>query len=324
MDVLDRRRRLVIAMAAVGLAWPSGTAAQQPRVYRVGLIANQPPLIRAFVDGLRELGYVEGQNLALEIRDNRGNVELSPRMAAELVERKVDVILAPTTVAVRAAKQVAGSIPIVFAVAGDPVASGFVESLAKPGGNITGVTILSPQLAAKRLQIFKEAFPSTSRMGGVLASADTTPAQVKAIENAAAALGITFVSEAFERADQLPDVEGRLKRSRLDSLYILESGTSLSNRTPIADMALRAKLPTLAATREYTEAGALMSYGVDYADCYRQAAGYVDKILKGAKPADLPVVQADKYDFVVNARTARALGVTIPRELLLRADKVIE
>jgi putative ABC transport system substrate-binding protein len=281
-------------------------------------------LIHAFVEGLRELGYVEGQNLALEIRDNRGNVELSPRLAAELVDRKVDVILAPTTVAVRAAKQVAGSIPIVFAVAGDPVASGFVESLAKPGGNITGVTILSPQLAAKRLQLFKEAFPATSRMGGILATADTTAAQVKAVERAAAALGITLVAEAYEREDQLRDVEARLKQSTLHALYILESGTSLIHKALIADIALRLRLPSLAATREYVEAGALIGYGVVYAACYRQAAGYVDRILKGAKPADLPVAQADKYDFVVNARTARALGVTIPRDLMLRADKVVD
>ena len=324
MNTFHPRRRIVTALAAAGLAFPLGAVAQQPRVHRIGLIANQPSLIRAFVDGLRELGYVEGQNLALEIRDNRGNVELSPRLAAELVERKVEVILAPTTAAVRAAKQATGSIPIVFAVAGDPVASGFVESLAKPGGNITGVTILSPQLAAKRLQLFKEAFPSTSRMGGILASADTTPAQVKAIEKAANALGIALVSEAFERADQLRAIEDRLKASGVDSLYILESGTTLSNRALIGDMALRAKLPTLAATREYAEAGALMSYGVDYSACYRQAARYVDKILKGARPADLPVAQADKYDLVVNARTARALGVTIPRDLLVRADKVID
>jgi putative ABC transport system substrate-binding protein len=235
----------------------------------------------------------------------------------------VDVILAPTTLAVQAAKRVGSSTPIVFAVAGDPVASGFVETLAKPSGNITGVTILSPQLASKRLQIFKEAFPFTSRMGA-LSTVATTLAQVKAVERAAKALGITLVFESFERADQLHDLEDRLKKSRLDSLYILESTITLSNRTLIADLALRAKMPTLAPTREFVEAGALISYGVDYAACYRKAAVYVEKILKGARPADLPVEQADKYDLVVNAKTAKALGVTIPRELLLRADKVIE
>lgn len=314
----------MISLAMVGVAAPLRALAQERKVHRLGLIANQPPLIRAFVDGMRELGYVEGQNLVLEIRDNRGNVALTPGMAAELVERKVDLILAPTTAATRAAKQVAGTIPIVFAVAGDPVASGFVESLAKPGGNITGVTILSPQLAAKRLQVFKDAFPTTSRMGGIVASGDTTTAQVKSVERAAEALGIALVTEAYARGDQLREVEDRLKHARVDSLYILESGTNLIHRTLIADMALRAKLPALAATREYAEAGVLMAYGVDYAACYRQAASYVDKILKGARPADLPVAQADKYDFVVNARTATALGVTIPRDLMLRADKVIE
>jgi putative ABC transport system substrate-binding protein len=316
------RRRLTIALPVAALVAPLRAFGQQRRVYRLGVIANNPPLVKAFLDAIRELGYVEGQNLALEVRDNGGNIALTPGMAAELVERNVDVILAPTTVAVRAAKKVAGRIPIVFAVAGDPVASGFVESLAKPGGNITGVTILSPQLAAKRLQIFREAFPSASRMGGIVASTDTTPAQVQAVERAAEALGITLVTESFERPEQLRDVEDRLRRSRLDSLYILESGTTLHNRTFIADMALRAKLPTLAATREYVDAGALISYGVDYADCYRRAAVYVDKILKGAKPADLPVEQAAKYDLVVNARTATALGVTIPRELLVRAEVI--
>jgi putative ABC transport system substrate-binding protein len=231
--------------------------------------------------------------------------------------------MAPTTLPAQAAKRVGGSTPIVFAVAGDPVASGLVESLAKPGGNVTGVTILSPELAGKRLQIFKQAFPATSRMGA-LGSPDTTSAQVKAVERAAKALGITLISESFERADQLRDVENRLKRSRVDSLYVLESTTPFINRAPIADLALRAKLPTLASTRGYVEAGALMSYGVDYAACYRRAAVYVDKILKGARPADLPVEQPDKYDLAVNAKTAKALGVTIPRELLLRADRVIE
>jgi len=272
---------------------------------------------------MRQLGYVEGKNLVLEVKDSRGKAELLPRMAAELVERNVDLIMAPTTLPAQAAKRAGSATPIVFAVAGDPVASGLVETLAKPGGNVTGVTILSPQLASKRLQIFKEAFPSTSRMGA-LAGSDTTPAQVKAVERAAKALGITLVSESFERAEQLRDVESRLRRSRLDSLYILESTIPFFNRALIAALALRAKLPTLAATREYAEAGALISYGVDYEACYRRSAVYVDKILKGARPADLPVEQVAKYDLVVNVGTARALGVTIPRELLLRADRVLE
>lgn len=317
------RRRLVISLSAVGFASPFGAFAQQRSVYRLGLlIVGNFLLIDAFLDAMRELGYVEGKNLALEVKNYGGNVELLPRMAAELVERNVDLILTGNTAATQAAKRVGGSIPIVFATVGDPVASGFVETLAKPGGNITGVTVLSPQLASKRLQIFKEAFPFASRMG-MLAS-DSTPAQVKGVERAAKALGITVVFESYQRADQLRDVEVRVKRSRLDSLYILEASTNVLNRALIADLALRAKLPTLAASRELAEAGALMSYGVDYAACYRRAAVYVDKILKGARPADLPVEQADKYDLVVNAKTAKALGVTIPRELLLRADKVIK
>jgi putative ABC transport system substrate-binding protein len=318
------RRRLVVSLSAVGLALPLGAFAQQPRVYRLGLLhTGNALLVDAFLDAMRELGYVEGKNLALEVRDARGKPELLSRMAAELVERKVDVIMAPTTLPAQAAKRTGSTTPIVFAVAGDPVASGLVATLGKPGGNVTGVTILSPQLAGKRLQIFKEAFPSTSRMGA-LAGSDTTPAQVKAVERAAKALGITLVSESFERADQLRDVESRLKKSRLDSLYILESTIPFFNRAAIADLALRAKLPTLAATREYAEAGALISYGVDYAACYRRSAIYVDKILKGARPADLPVEQVAKYDLWVNVKTAKALGVTIPRELLVRADKVIE
>jgi putative ABC transport system substrate-binding protein len=318
------RRRLVISLWAVGFASSFGAFAQPGRVYRLGLLhTGNDGLIRVFLDAMRELGYIEGKNVALEIRDSRGKVELLPGMAAELVERNVDLILAPTTVPAQAAKAAAGSTPIVFAAAGDPIASGLVATLAKPGGNITGVTILSPQLASKRLQLFKGAFPSTSRMGA-LASSDTTQAQVKAVERAAKALGITLVSELFERADELRDVENRLKRSRVDSLYILESTIPLLNRVAIADLALRAKLPTLAPTREYAEAGALMSYGVDYAACYRRSAVYVDKILKGARPADLPVEQVAKYELTVNAKTAKALGVTIARELLLRADKVIE
>jgi putative ABC transport system substrate-binding protein len=318
------RRRLVISLSAVGFASPFGAFAQPGRVYRLGVLhTGNDALIGVFVDAMRELGYIEGKNLALEVKTVRGNAGLLSRGAAELVEHHVDLILAPTTLPAQAAKRVGGSTPIVFAVAGDPVASGLVETLAKPGGNITGVTIISPQLASKRLQIFKEAFPFASRMGA-LGGSDTTPAQVKAVDRAAKALGITVVFESFERADQLRDVENRLKRSRLDSLYVLESTIPFSNRALIADLALRAKLPILAATREYVEAGALMSYGVDYAACYRRSAVYVDKILKGAKPADLPVEQVAKYDLVVNAKTAKAFGVTIPRELLLRADKVIE
>jgi putative ABC transport system substrate-binding protein len=321
---MDTRRRLVIWLSAAGVVSPLRAFAQQSRVYRLGLLhTGNQLLIGAFLDAIRELGYIEGKNLALEVRDARGKAELLPRMAAELVERKVDVIMAPTTLPAQAAKRVGSSTPIVFAVAGDPVASGLVETLGKPGGNLTGVTILSPQLASKRLQIFKEAFPSTARMGA-LAGTDTTPAQVKSVEQAARALGITLVSESFERAEQLRDVENRLKRSRLDSLYVLESTIPFFNRARIAELALRAKLPTLAATREYAEAGALISYGVDYAVCYRRAAVYVDKILKGARPADLPVEQPAKYDLFVNATTAKALGITIPRELLLRADKIIE
>jgi putative ABC transport system substrate-binding protein len=317
------RRRLVISLSAVGFASPFGAFAQQRRVYRLGLLVVGNSLLNnAFLDAMRELGYVEGKNLALEVKRFGGNAQLLPRMAAELVERNVDLIVTSNTRATHAAKQVAGSIPIVFATVGDPVGSGFVETLAKPGGNITGVTVLSPQLAGKRLQIFKEAFPFVSRMG--LLASDSTSAQVKAIERAAKALDITTVFESFERSDQLADVEVRLKRSRLNSLYILEASTSLLYRTPIANMALRTNLLSLAPTREFVEAGAFISYGVDYAACHRRAAAYVDKILKGARPADLPVEQANKYDLVVNTKTAKALGVTIPRDLLLRADKVIE
>lgn len=319
-----KRRQFVArlgGMTAVGFASPFGAFAQQGRVYRLGLLVANPFLYNAFIDGMRELGYVEGKNLALEVKDYGGNVELLPRLAGELVERKVDLILATNTAATHAAKRVAGSIPIVFATVGDPVGSGFVETLAKPGRNITGVTVLSPQLASKRLQIFKEAFPSASRMG--LLASDSTLAQVKAIERTAKSLGITVVFESYQHPEQLHDVEVRLKKSHVDSLYILEASVNVLNRTLIADMALRAKLPTLAASRELVEAGALFSYGVDYAACHRRAAVYVDKILKGEKPADLPVEQASNYDLALNARTAKALDVTIPRELLLRADKVI-
>jgi putative ABC transport system substrate-binding protein len=318
------RRRLIISLSAAGLAAPFGAFAQQRRVYRLGLLhTGNDLLLRSFLDAMQELGYVEGKNLALEVQNARGKPELLSRMAAELAERNLDVIMAPTTLPAQAAMRAAASTPIVFAVAGDPVASGLVDTLPKPGRNVTGVTILSPQLASKRLQIFKEAFPSTARMGALGAS-DTTPAQVKAVQQAAKALGITLISESFERADQLPEVENRLKRSRLDALYVLESSIPFFNRRLIAELALRAKLPTLAATREYAEDGVLMSYGVDYAANYRRSAVYVDKILKGARPADLPVEQPAKYDLFVNASTAKALGITIPRELLLRADKILE
>jgi putative ABC transport system substrate-binding protein len=285
------------------------------------------PNIRAFVQGLRSLGYAEGSNHVLERRSAEGRVERIGDIVAELVRLKPDVIVTTTTPIARQAKAATVTVPIVMATSWDPVNSGIVQSLARPGGNITGLTlVVNSEIEAKRLELLKTMLPGVSRvayLGNRKDGEDWEGRIGKSVRAAAPALGVTLVLVEFSPR-QYGDAFARISRARAEALYVTSYPTALTDRAVIVDLATRARLPSSFAFREAVEAGALMSYGTKLADNFHRAAGYVDKILKGAKPADLPVEQATKFELVINVKTAKALGLTIPPSLLQRADQVIE
>jgi len=273
---------------------------------------------------LRDLGYVEGKNIAIEFRWAE-RVEQLPEMAAELVRMKVDIILASSSTYVEAARQATKTIPIVFALHADPVGVGHVASLARPGGNITGLSTLLTDLAPKELEILKEALPQTTRIG--ILWNPTTPSHgpaVRAVEAAGQKLGVQLLLVPARSVEEFDGAFSTMTRERMGSLLVIGSPLAFSQRVPLAELALKHRLPGMFQSRENVEAGGLMSYGVDYNDLHRRAALYIDKILKGVKPADLPVEQASKYELIINLKTANTLGLAIPESLLLRADKVIE
>ena len=316
-----------------GLFSPVAAEAQQvakvPRIgYLVGSLAGDPHRTEAFRQGLRDLGYVEGGNVVIEYRDAEGKLERLPALAAELVALKVDVIVTSGTLAALAAKQATRTLPIVFSPAGDPVTSGLVTSLARPGGNITGLSALNPELVGKRLELLKQAVPGVSRVAvlwqpgafGERAEKD----MLKGAEVAARALGVQpqFV-EARGPAD-FDRAFSDMTKTRAGALTVLGSNMFVSERRRLVDLAAKNRLPAVYAVREFVDAGGLMAYGPNLADLYRRAATYVDKILKGAKPGDLPVEQPTKYELVINLKAAKALGLKIPQSVLERADHVVE
>ena len=326
-------RRALLAGAAVLLAAPLAAEAQEaPKIARIGwltgnLTAN-PHTREAFLQGLRDLGYVEGRNVVIETRDAEGKIERRSALAAELVALKVDVIVAPGTLAALAAKHATRTLSIVFPVAIDPVQSGLVRSLARPGGNVTGLSFVGPELVGKCLEQLKQAVPGVSRAavlwqpGGV--SDRTEKDMLKEAEAATRALGMRLqLLEARGPAD-IDRAFSEMIRGRAGALAVLGSVMFLNERRRLVDLAAKNRLPVVYAQREFVDAGGLMAYGPNVADLFRRAAAYVDKILKGAKPGDLPVEQPTKFDFVINLRTARSLGLTIPPALLQRADQVIE
>jgi putative ABC transport system substrate-binding protein len=280
--------------------------------------------------GLRELGYVEGRNVVIEYRWGQGNLETLPALAAELVHLRVDVIVTVATVVARAAQKATGTIPIVMATSADPVSGGVVASLARPGGNVTGLSLMTPDLTAKRLQLLKEAVPGLSRVAAVHDPHPPKPilAQwTKENEVAAGALGLRLqVVDLGADPATWGAALASMAKAGVGGLSFIESPVfgSGSNRTRLAELAVTHRLPTIFPFREHADAGGLMSYGVNLADLFRRAAGFVDRILKGAKPADLPVEQPTKFELVINLRTAKALGLTIPPSVLARADEVIE
>src|SRR3989442_5820304 len=322
---------LAVVLAVSLTPAPLAAEAEQPSkvVPRIGVLAAGPPAATPFAESLRqdlrEVGYVEGQNIAIEWRSAGGRYERFPELARELVGFKVDVILALTTAAVLAAKEATGTIPVVMVTIHDPVGSGLVASLARPGGNVTGLSIMTVELVAKQFQLLKQAVPRASRVA-VLRNPASPPhaPMVQEAERAARVLGVQLhVLEAL-RPEDFEGAFATMTRDRADALLVLNDLMFTVHRTRLVELAAKSRLPAMYGARRYVEAGGLMAYGADMRDSYRRAVGYLDKILKGAKPSDLPIEQATKIEFVINLKTAKALGVTIPQSLLLRADQVIE
>ena len=326
------RREFAVAMASRLLAAPHNAGAQQAgRLPRLGYLGAssptlEPEILEAFRQGLRDLGYVEGQSIAIEYRWAEGHEDRLPELATELVGLKVDVIVTTGTPGTLAAKRATQTIPIVMTATGDPLRSGLVTSLARPGGNVTGFSTLRSELEGKRLDLFKQTFPRFSRVAMLWDSANpSTKFYLLHIEAAARASHVTLQpAVAVRRVEDLDRAFAAIARGHADALFVVSGRSLLAERGRIVEFAAKSRLPAIYPYREYVEAGGLMSYSANYPDLYRGAALYVDKILKGAKPADLPVQQSARFDLVINLKTAKALGLTIPPSLLARADQVIE
>jgi putative ABC transport system substrate-binding protein len=327
------RRAFVGTLAGGLLAAPLAARAQQAaKIARIGFLAlNLAPslhLREAFRQGLRDLGYVEGRSLVIEYRDAEGKPERLPALAAELVALKVDVILASGEPHALAAKQATKTIPIVFTVAADPVASGLVTSLARPGGNVTGLSSVAPELVGKRLELLKQAVPGVSRVavlwqpGG--ADERTEKDLLKEAEVVARTLGVRLQFVEARGPADFDRAFSDMTRARAGALTVLGSSMFVNERKRLVGLAAKHRLPAVYTSRESVDAGGLMAYGANFADLFRRAATYVDKILKGAEPADLPVEQPTKFELVINLKAAKALGLAIPPSLLGRADEVIQ
>ncbi len=327
------RRAFLAGTGAVLLAAPlvaeAQPAAKVPRIgWLAGNLATAPHLTEAFRQGLRDLGYVEGRNVVIEYRSTEGKLERYPALVAELVALKVDVILAGSTPQTLAAMQATRTLPIVFVVAGDPVADGLVTSLARPGGNVTGLSTAGPDLVGKRLEQLKQAVPGVSRVAVLWQPGGQGERSAKDMlqgaEVAARALGVRLqLVEARGPAD-IDRAFSDMSRARADALTVLGTPMFYNERRRLVDLAAKSRLPAVYGLREYVDAGGLMTYGTNITDNYRRAATYVDKILKGAKPGDLPVEQPTKFELLINLKAAKALGLTIPPSLLGRADAVIQ
>src|SRR5262252_183752 len=310
-------------------ALPAGHAQQPGKLFRIGFLgsggpADHAPRVDAFRQGLRDLGYVEGRTATIEYRLAEGKMERLPALAAELVALKVDVIVASGTPTALAAKNATTTIPIVFATSGDPVGT-LVASIARPGGNVTGLSLVGPELVARQLQLLKEAVPKVSRVA-VLSNPDNpyTPGMVKEVAAAARSLKVRMQRLESRGGAATDAAFDAMARERSNALLVLFDPVLTGQRARIAELANKHRLPSMCPHREYAEDGGLMAYGASLTDLYRRAATYVDKILKGAKPADLPVEQPTKFELVINLKTAKALGLTIPPSLLGRADEVIQ
>jgi putative tryptophan/tyrosine transport system substrate-binding protein len=324
-----RRRELITLFggaAAASMLWPPPLAAQQPKLPRIGVLvtANPEPFWSEFREGLREHGYSEGQNIQFEFRSADGKVNLLRPLADELVRLKVDIIVASQTPAVTAARQATSDIPIVMAPAGDPVATGLISSLARPGGNITGLSGTAAELGAKTLELVREVLPSTRRVAVLAAAADPFSRPfVEHIEQGGRTLGIAIQTIMVRGEEEFAAAFAAMDKERADAVMVQGSFP----RKPVLDLALKHRLPAVgggAGGRLFAQEGGLMSYSGNQNDQYRRAALYIDRILRGAKPADLPVEQPTRYDLVINLKTAKALGIAVPPTVLARANEVFE
>ena len=325
-------RRIVLLAFALNLVFAATTAwAQQtnkiPMVAYLALAAGpDDPIVTIWRQGLRELGYVDGQNIKIEFRGAEGHPDRLPGLAEELVRLNVDVIFTANAFAVQAIRRATSSIPIVIALM-DPLAAGLVTNLAHPGGNVTGLSSMTTELHSKRLQLLKETIPGLTRVAVLWNPAgQPTPLQSKFVEELRAAarslsIGLKFV--VAQTPDEFAPAFSAVNRAQAQALYLHESALYYVHRMTLAKLASKARLPSIYASRTFADEGGLMSYGVNYADQMRRSAGYIDKILKGAKPGDLPIEQPTKVELVVNLKTAKAFGITIPQSILLRADEVI-
>jgi putative tryptophan/tyrosine transport system substrate-binding protein len=328
------RRREFIALVGAAATWPLGARAQHRKVWRVGFLAvpSRPvPLessrFGAFARGMRELGYVEGENLTIEWRFADGRDELLSTLASELVQLKVDIIVAAATSAIRAAQKATTTIPIVMATNNDPVGSGFIQSLARPGGNITGLSNLSADLSPKFVEILLSIAPKLSRMAVLINPTNRSHAAIaESLKAAAQRVNLESLPVEAATAQEIESAFIKMKRENAQAIVVTADPIFLQQRErrQIAELAVQYRLPTVFPFREHVEAGGLISYGQHLADNYRRSAIYVDKIIKGAKPADLPVEQTAKFELAINLKTASALGLTIPPDLLILATEVIE
>jgi len=299
---------------------------QATKVFHIVFLQPDAPdfLFDAFREGLRDLGYIEGKNIVIEPRWASGHYDEVPALADELVRMNVDVIVTSATRGVMAGKRATNTIPIVIAASSDPVASGVVASLAHPGGNITGLTLMLDELAIKRLEILKETVPRISRVAVLWSTSNPTQAPlIEKIKAAAPLIKLQLEVVKVASPEGLDQALSEVKKSRADSMFVFEDPVFRANSERIVEFAAKNRLPTVYGGSEFVHAGGLMSYGPSHADMFRRAAGYVDKILKGAKPGDLPIEQPTKFELVVNLKTAKAVGIAIPQSILLRADEVI-
>jgi putative ABC transport system substrate-binding protein len=323
------KRRAFITLLGTAAAWPLAARAQQVgKLPTIGYLGASTPSfdterVGAFVQRLRELGWIEGRTIAIEYRWSEGRTERYAEIAAEFVRLKVDVIVA-TGAAVPAAKQATSVIPIVFPVAGDPVGARYVDTLARPGGNITGLSLQQTDVASKRVELLREAVPALRHLA-IMANVDNVNAlrELGEVQAAAGAFGLAATTSEIRRAEDIVPAFEALK-GRADAIYVVAEPLVFTNRARIHTLAMAGRLPAIYNSREYIEMGGLMSYGPNFPDLFRRSADVVDKILRGAKPADIPVQQPTQFDLIVNLTTAKALGLRMPESFLLRADEVIE
>ena len=325
------RRKIVLAAGALLAAPMASFAQRQSRVWRIGFLTNgtvnsTKGQLDAFVRGLNELGYFEGRNIIFESRFAEGKLDRLPALVAEMLAQKIDVIYAPSGIAAQAAKKSGTMVPIVFAFAPDPIGQGFGTSLSRPGGSMTGLTSTHTELSAKRVQLLKEAFPTTRRIAVLYFLAPSgagVAEQLAETERAAKILGVEIVTEESPQMEDFERAFASIRKQRPDALIVIENPIFFTNRMRLTELAASLRIPAIYNVSEYVHAGGLMSYGASYADLSRRAASYVDKILNGRAPGDLPIERPTKFELVINMKTARAIGITIPQSVLLRADQTV-